>query len=210
MTWNEISDYTIIENKPLTRLAKEYNTKLISNNKLKKTTRDWFNFARVMSAKYKFNVIYEACFVYYVTLYLADEGISVGVEDEYFIQRLDKKVDELYMKSLDEKVNETEQKVYFYTSLVNLFGSGEIRQYERKVFHHQILVSAKIKEWFGNFDTVGGTIRGLMYNKIEKPYLNMNEETSASIAFILTYSEETVWRSLSNISDGDRLRVLLY
>lgn len=208
--WNHKHDYKIIENKSLTQLANENGCKLVRNDSLDKYVRDWFNFAHITSVKHDFNVVYEACFIYYVTLYLAEDGISAGAEDEYFMKKLDKRVRELYDTSRILSSDEVQNKTYFYDGLVNLFGGEEIRTYERKIFQHNILVSREIRQWFDEHKPMRQAVVSLLFGEMEKPHLNMNTGTGASVAFMLTYSEETVWRGLSSLGDGDRMRVLLY
>ncbi len=207
--WNEYNDYKILEDESLTHLAKKYNTKLVRNDSLPKETRDWFNFAHIMSSKYGFNVVYEACFIYYVTLYYTDEGISAGSEDEYFIKKLDKKISDLYFKATKE-VTELQQKITFFNSLVNFFRGDEVGDYERRIFQHTVRVSDEIRDWFASFENIRDGVVKLLYNRVEKPKLNMNVEASHSIVFLLSYSEETLWRGLSKYGDRDRMRVLLY
>jgi len=187
----------------------ENNIKLLYDKGVDKETRDWFNYARIVSKRNNFNVVYEACFIYYVTMYLADEGISAGAEEEYFLKRLDKKVEEIYSTS-KTKTDEIYQKVYFFNSLTDFFNSDEIKEYEKHIFQHNIRVSAEIKEWFTEKGVVRDTIKNLLFNVIPKPHLNMNAPSSDSIVFLLTYSEETVWRNLSRVDDPDRLRILLF
>ncbi len=207
--WNEYNDYKILEDDSLTNLAKKYNTKLVRNDSLPKETRDWFNFAHISSRKHGFNVVYEACFIYYITLYFADDGISAGSEDEYFVKKLDNRINNLYFRAT-ERDTELEQKVSFFNSLVKLFSGDEIRDYERRIFQHTVRVSHEIKQWFDKYNSVREPVVLLLHGLIDKPKLNMNTKAEFTLVFLLTYSEETVWRSLSKYGDKDRMRVLLY
>lgn len=209
--WKRYDDYTVIANDDLDELCNEFNVRKVTSNQGDKETRDWFNYAVVIARKNNFNVVYEACFVYYVTLFFADEGISAGAEEEYFMKKLDTHIFDLYYAAREEMDVEESQKRFFFNKLVELFGGDKIKQYERKIFSHNVQVSSEIKEWFDGFSTIRSAIVSLLYHKIEKPHLDMNRCVPVVyIGFMLTYSEETVWRSLSSISDGDRLRVLLF
>lgn len=205
--WSNDDGYEIIESESISSLAEKYGVKLEYGGC--KLTRDWFNYAHIVSAKYGFNVVYEACFTYYVTLYLAGEGISVGAEEEYFVKRLDKVVYGIYNDSL-LKSDAQYQKVFFFNSLVDLFRGDEIRRLEKRIFQHNVRVSGEIKDWFKSFDNYRMVISSLLYGEMEKPHLNMNTGSSSSVVFVLTYSEEVLWRGLSPFGDRDRMRVLLY
>lgn len=206
--WSKYDDHTIIEDKSLTELARDVGVKL-ENYDFCKETRDWFNFARIIARKNGFNVICDTCFTYYVTLYFADEGISAGAEDEYFLKKLDSHIHGLYVKSLDK--NDLDyQKVYFFNSLVSLFGSDLIHSFEKQVFRHNVRVSKDILDWFHGFGSYREAILSLLVGDGVKPHLNVYCPPVGSVVFMLTYSEEVLWRGLSSFGDRDRLRVLLY
>lgn len=210
--WNEYNDYTIIENENLGNLAMDYNITLLKKSGLDKKTEMWLNYAHIVSARNHFNVVYEVCFIYYVTLFFADDGISAGAEEEYFKKKLDKHIFNLYTSTVNNHAvsNEIDKKVIFFYSLLNFFNGNDIKHFERKIFQHSIRVSKKIKNWFIESGNIRETIIGLMNKNIRKPHLNMNDPAEDTLVFLLSYSEETTWRSLSKINDGDRLRVLLY
>lgn len=207
--WNDYDRYVIIEDVSLEELSEKHDVVLYHNDYFGKESMEWFNYAHVVAERNGFNEVYEACFIYYVTLFFVDDGISARAEETYFRKSLDKRINELYFHSSNHKT-EHEQKRFFFNSLVDLFMSKEMEKYERKIFQHSILVSEEIKEWFSSKDSVRDTIAALMDGFIEKPHLNMNKDTNDTLVFLLSYSEESRWRELSNISDGDRLRVLLY
>lgn len=209
--WNYYNDYKIIEDETLTSLAKKENTSLLRNDALPKGTRDWFNYAHIISKRNNFNVIYESCFIYYVTSYFAGDGVSAGAEEEYFYKKLDKKIYSLFKEAKKVAAHEPEQKKIFFNSLVNLFSGKEIRNYEKKIFQHNIRVNTKIKNWAKSFPSMREAIVQLLFEEIEKPHFNTYAgENTTNLVFLLTYSEETIWRSLSPLGDVDRLRVLLF
>lgn len=206
--WNNYDSYRIIRDDSLNTMAEEQNVVLIPT-RLNEEMDEWFNFAHIMASKYNFNFVYETCFEYYITLYFTDEGLSAGAEEEYFYKKLDKRIADLYMNA---KLNgsEREQKIQFFNDLVELFKSDEIKQYEKKIFQHNIKVNDDVREWFSQFKTIREGILQLMEGNVEKPKLDVYSGNQTSILFMLTYSENKEWMELSPINDRDRLRVLLF
>lgn len=212
--WTDFNPHNIIEDTNITTLAREVNIPLIKTTELTKETRDWLNYARVVSKRNELNVVYGATFIYYVTMFFSDEGVSANAEVEYFKKDLDKLISRMYFDTIQQG-SEIEQKTRFFTQLLKFF-KGELYNektisfYERRIFQHHILVTPEIKQWFSKYDSIGQTVSDLIHGKIEKPHLNMNSDKSEHITFLLPYSEETIWRNISKFGDGDRLRVLLY
>ena len=209
--WDNYDDCKAVYKSSVEDLSKEYGVELIAHDDIKKEALEWFNLVHILAKKYEMGEVYEACMIYYVTSYFTDSGVSAGVEDMYFKQSLDKHIFELYLDAKDSDDNEVVQKRVFFNALLDLFNSNEIEEYEKHIFLHNIRVSEKIKEWFGQFDNTRKTIMGLVDGDIERPHLNMNvQPLPCNIYFLLSYSEEGKWNALSDINDGDRLRELLY
>lgn len=207
--WNDYSPHNIIEDVDLEEIAKKNNTILNTSDSLEEEVKDWFNYAHVVAVENNFNVIYHTCFIYYVTMYFADCGISAGAEEEYFKKKMGDVVMEMYLDSV-KLFDELEQKRTFFNKLLEFFKGDEIEKYERHVFQHNIRTTQEIKDWFDKQGVTRNIIRSLMDGTIEKPNLNANEKSTTNIVFLLNYSEETRWMELSRFGDPDRLRVLLY
>lgn len=207
--WNEYDDYTIIENESLDSLAIKYDVILDVLDNVDDNVNSWFKYAQVTSKKNDFKPIYEYTFIYYVTEYLAEQGMSLGTEDKYFIKKIDERISKIYYDSTVNNVTEVDQKRAFYDSLVNFFKGDEIKSYERHRFQHNITVTSDIMEWFKTKGKLRETIKLLIDGQIEKPHLNTNIVGDNSLVFLLNYSDEIRWRQLSSLDDRDRLRVLL-
>ncbi len=207
--WNEYDDYTIIENESLEKLAQKYNLELYALKDVDNRINNWFKYAQVTSKKNNFDEIYEFAFTYYITEFFAEQGMSSGIENKYFLNRLDKKILNMYFHTTRYNVSEIEQKKIFYQSLVNFFKSDEIRAYEKHVFTHCVKVTDDIFEWFKKKGKTRDTIQALINGQIEKPYLNANNVGANRLVFLLNYSSEIRWKQLSTLDDRDRLRALL-
>lgn len=206
--WKYYDSYRIIRDENLNEMAKEHSIELVPTE-LDSEVNEWFNFAHIVAIQNDFNIVYETCFEYYVTLYFADEGISAGAEEEYFMKKLDVEIANLHSNTKHLQ-SEKERKILFFNKLVEFFKSDKIKQYEKRIFLHNIRVDKTVKEWFLQFDTVRDGILQLLNNEIEKPKLNIYTKNETYVSFTLTYSEESRWRELSPFSDKDRLRVLTF
>lgn len=208
--WNNLDTHEIIDERSLDELAKENKTPLNEFTEMKPEINDWFNFAHIVATKNNLNLAHETCFIYYVTLYFTDVGISSGMEEEYFFKKIDKVPLNIYYDSI--KIgDEISQKRYFFENLLNFFKDGDAEKYERKVIQHNIRVCDEIKEWFDLQEgSTGDTITMLMNGEMEKPKLNANLPPTDNIIFLLTYSENERWKAISPINDPDRLRMLLF
>lgn len=204
--WNEYHSPQMITDKPIKTTKYDFLEEDIENYE---QLNEWVCYAIDRSREHNLSVVHESCLIYYVTLYMADMGISIGVEDKYFFKKLDKIIMDIYL-STPIDMDEIERKQYFLNKLLKFFTDGIIKQYERKLFQHNIRVSNDIKQWFDKQESVSETIINLINGSIEHPHLNANIRGDDNIVFLLTYSEELEWNGLSSIDDPDRLRVLLY